>query len=150
MLHELANELTDLRDKANRAVAPLKNLNRSPKEMLSDILTFSVSQRLDPATCKAWKLKGSEDANPLTYEDLDRFLTSRTRMLAELAPLNPSKAFRANKITSATAFTSLPAACPLCKASYFINKCPQFVRKSPNQRLPTSTQLINSIVVLIV
>jgi hypothetical protein len=86
VFRESASELIELRDKANRAIGSLKNLDRSSTEILSDILVYSVTQKLDPATRKAWKLKGGDDARILTYEDLDRFLESRTRALEELSP----------------------------------------------------------------
>ncbi|XP_077272766.1 uncharacterized protein LOC143903178 [Temnothorax americanus] len=132
---ESSFELNELRDKANRAVASLKNLKRSPEEMLSDILVYSVSQKLDPATRKAWKLKGGDDPTIPTYEDLDRFLTSRARALEESTPLNISKTNRSPKVTSATASPEAPNSCPICNASHYLNKCQQFMKKSPSQRL---------------
>lgn len=58
---ESAYELSELRDKSNRAIASLRNLNRSPDEILSDLLVYNVSQKLDLATRKTWKLKGTDD-----------------------------------------------------------------------------------------
>lgn len=52
---ENAIELNVLRDKANHAIASLKNLGRSSDEILNNILVYHVSQQLDHATRKTWK-----------------------------------------------------------------------------------------------
>ena len=134
---ESAFELTDLQDRANRAIASLKSLQRSSDEILSDILSHLVSQKLDHATRKAWKLKGSDDNHIPSYNDLDRFLAARARALEELTPLNSAKSSRpANgKTSSVTAATASPVSCPICSASHFINKCPKFVQASSHQRM---------------
>lgn len=140
---ESVHELNELRDKANRAIASLKNLNRSPDEILSDMLVYSVSKKLDSVTRKAWKLKGGDDTTIPTYDDLDHFIASHARALEEFAPPNENKTARSHKITSATASTVTSASCPICKSAHFINKCPQFVRsskKNPNQRMEVIKQ----------
>lgn len=130
---ENAGELNVLRDKANRAIASLRNLGRSSDEILNDILVYRVSQQLDNSTRKAWKLKGSDDTSVPTYDELDRFIATRARALEELTTSN-AQATRAPKITSTTAL-AINVTCPLCKAAHFINKCPKFVKKSPSQRM---------------
>ncbi|XP_071631892.1 uncharacterized protein [Temnothorax longispinosus] len=132
---ESASELSELRDKANRAITSLKNLDRSESDILSDMLMYSVTQRLDPATRKAWKLKGGDDARIPTFSELDRFLDSRARALEELHPANVDKQARAQKATSATASGASSISCPLCKASHFLHKCQVFLKKNPSQRL---------------
>ncbi|XP_011171556.3 uncharacterized protein LOC105204198 [Solenopsis invicta] len=136
---ESACELSELRDKANRAIASLKRLNRSSDEILSDILSHHVTQKLDPATRKAWRLKGDDAIIP-TYEDLDRFLAHRVRALEELTPLGSAKSSRSVKSSSAMVATASISPCPLCKSAHFLNKCPQFVQKSPSQRLEIAKQ----------
>ena len=131
---ENAIEINELRDKANRAVASLKNLGRSSDDMLNDILVYQVSQHLDNATRKAWKLKGSDDTKIPTFDELDKFLESRARALEELT-VSTNKTARSPKVTSTTASAMPNVICPLCKASHFINKCPKFVKKSPSQRI---------------
>ncbi|XP_029155164.1 uncharacterized protein LOC114928246 [Nylanderia fulva] len=132
---ENAFELNELRDKANRALASLKTLNRTPAEILSDMLVYCVSQKLDHSTRKAWKLRGSDNSDIPTYEDLDRFISSRARALEELTPLSLTKPTRSQKINSNTASASSAASCPVCKGSHFINKCALFIQKTPTQRL---------------
>ncbi|XP_018406454.1 PREDICTED: uncharacterized protein LOC108782642, partial [Cyphomyrmex costatus] len=102
--------------------------------MLNDILVFSVAQKLDHATRKAWKLKTGDNSNIPSYEALDKFLDTRIRALEEISPANASKSPRAPKVTSANA-TASGLSCPLCHAAHFINKCSQFLRKTPSQRL---------------
>jgi len=104
---ESAFELNELRDKANRAIASLKNLNRTSDEILSDILVYNVSQKLDNSTRKAWKLKGGDDPKIPVYDDLDKFIASRARALEELTPPTATKQARAQKVTSANASTSV-------------------------------------------
>ncbi|XP_024877299.1 uncharacterized protein LOC112458094 [Temnothorax curvispinosus] len=99
------------------------------------MLMYSVAQRLDPATRKAWKLKGGDDARIPTFSELDRFLDSRARALEELHPANVDKQARAQKATNATASGASSISCPLCKASHFLHKCQVFLKKNPSQRL---------------
>lgn len=132
---ESAVELNELRDKANRAVTSLRNLGRTHEEMLSDILVYGVSQKLDNATRKVWKLKGSDDSTVPSFAELEKFIAARARALEELYPTNSTKNSRSQKVTIATASTASALSCPLCKAAHFINKCPKFILKSPSQRL---------------
>ncbi|XP_039302764.1 uncharacterized protein LOC120357109 [Solenopsis invicta] len=134
---ESALELTELRDKANRAIASLQGLNRTSDDILSDILSSLVVQKLDYATRKAWRLKSSDDNHIPSYDDLDRFLAARARALEELTPHNPAKSSRpANgRSSSVNAATASPVSCPICRASHFINKCPKFIQASSHQRM---------------
>jgi len=131
---ESALELNELRDKANRAIAALRNLKRSSEDILNDLLVFHVSQKLDPTTRKAWKLRGGDETTIPSYDDLDRFIENRARALEELALPNFAKTPRSPRVTSATASAASSVSCPLCKSSHFINKCPQFIKSNPNQR----------------
>ncbi|XP_025994180.2 uncharacterized protein LOC113004598 [Solenopsis invicta] len=137
---ESAAELNDLRDKANRAIASLKKLNRSSEEILNDILVHTVSRRLDSSTRKAWKLKGSEDATIPTFEDLDKFLAARARALEELSPSSSTTSTSRAKGSQVTASTASTISCPLCNASHYVNKCAQFLNRSPSQRVEVVKQ----------
>ncbi|XP_024875114.1 uncharacterized protein LOC112456655 [Temnothorax curvispinosus] len=131
---ESATELHALRDQAEKALAALKRLDRLSDEILSDILVYCVSQKLDPATRRAWKLKFSDDSLPPMYDDLNRFLSSRALALEKLAPTNSSKFNCGLKVTTTNASTASNPSCPLCQKFHFINKCPKFIEKSPSQR----------------
>ncbi|XP_011690496.1 PREDICTED: uncharacterized protein LOC105451622 [Wasmannia auropunctata] len=127
-------DLHALRDKAEKAIASLKRLDRAPADMLNDILVYFLSQKLDPATRKAWTLKSGKHSEPSTYEDLCRFISARASALEELTPSNSYKSTKSTKVLCATTSSVPSAACPLCKERHFINKCPQFINKSPSQR----------------
>jgi len=131
---ESATELSDLRDRANRAIASLKKLDRSAEEILSDILVYMVTQKLDHSTRKAWKLKGCDDVTIPTYNDLDQFIAARARALEELNPSSSSLSSRRTKGSTVAAATASQVSCPLCHASHFVNKCALFLKKSPSQR----------------
>lgn len=77
---ESASELHALRDKAERAISALKRLDRSSEEILDDILVYFVTQKLDSATRRAWKLR-----SPPTFETLIRFLSARAQALEDLS-----------------------------------------------------------------
>lgn len=102
---ESALEISDLRDKVNRAVTSLKNLKRSDSEILNDIFVYHVSQKLDPITYKAWKFKQGDVNHIPTYEELEKFLELCIRALEELISPKVNKASPSNRVTSATAFT---------------------------------------------
>lgn len=123
-----------LRDKAEKVIAALKRLDRSPEQILSAILVYFVSQKLDPATRRAWKLKFGDETPPPIYDDLNRFLSLRARALEELTPSTSSKLNRNLLVTSANASTGSDPSCSLCKQRHFLNKYPQFIEMSPNQR----------------
>lgn len=80
---ESAPDLQLLCDKYNIAVASLKSLGRTPSDLWDDFLVYSLSQKLDSATRKAWNLKTSDADNPPSYDNLIRFLSSRIRALEE-------------------------------------------------------------------
>ncbi|XP_071581894.1 uncharacterized protein [Temnothorax nylanderi] len=135
---ESASELRALHDKVNIAVASLENLKRRPDELWNDMLVHIVAQKLDPLTRKAWNLKEGDRDDPPSYDDLRRFLDSRTRALENFSP-SPSakaapKAATASRIHSATASANSQAKCPLCPAQHFINSCLTFIGKNPSQR----------------
>ncbi|XP_036143371.1 uncharacterized protein LOC118645771 [Monomorium pharaonis] len=100
---ESAVELHTLHDKAEKAISALKCLNRSPEEMLSDILVYFVVQKLDPSTRRAWKIKGSTESAPLSFEDLIKFISYRALALEELTPLTekPNRNVKSNNATLA-------------------------------------------------
>lgn len=87
---ESAAELNELRDKANRALASLKNLSRTTEEILNDMFVYRISQKLDNASRKAWKLKNSDDSTIKTFADLEKFIANRARVLEELYLTQPS------------------------------------------------------------
>lgn len=138
---ESASELTALRDQANRAIASLRSLGRKPEEMLSDILVYGVSQKLNPVTRKAWKLRGSDDSSIPSMDELDKFLGARARALEESTPARGHGSSRASKQIHANAATASGKSCPLCQDQYFVNRCSQFRKKTPQQRCDTIKRL---------
>jgi len=134
LARESASELHALRDKADKAFSSLKRLNRLSDDILNDILVYFVSQKLDPATRRAWKLKFTDHSPPATYDDLTNFISSRALALDELKPIKPAKTANDLKVTSATATSGQDPVCVLCQKRHFINKCAKFIDKSPSQR----------------
>ncbi|XP_011881903.1 PREDICTED: uncharacterized protein LOC105569780, partial [Vollenhovia emeryi] len=133
MSRESARELHAIRDQVERAISALRLLKRTPEEMMSDMVVFLVTQRLDLTTRRAWKLKIVDTDSPPSYEDLLRFLSSRAHALDEIAPYEPPKS-RAQSVTSATTVAAATSSCPVCKQLHFLNRCPRFGAKSPCQR----------------
>jgi len=101
MSREFTSELHALRDKIDTALTSLKRLKRSSDDMLNDILVYCVSQKLDPATRRAWKLRFNNDSSS-SYSDLSSFILSRAIVLEELKPVKTSKLNHESKIISAT------------------------------------------------
>ncbi|XP_011859902.1 PREDICTED: uncharacterized protein LOC105557311, partial [Vollenhovia emeryi] len=132
---ESAVELHALRDQAERAISALKQLKRSSDEQLSDILVYLVSQKLDPATKRAWKLKCCSDNSDTvpTYETLKKFINSRAVALEEIAPAASAKPRQA-RAHNVAATKSKEVACPLCKGAHYLSKCTKFLSKSATQR----------------
>lgn len=131
---ESSVELHALRDKADKALSALKRLNRTPDDILNDILVYFVSLKLDPATRRAWKLKIGSESTPPNYDDLINFISSRAFALEELSPSASNKGRPAIKANNATLSDKSPSQCTLCKKQHSFNKCPQFLSKSPSQR----------------
>ncbi|XP_011883899.1 PREDICTED: uncharacterized protein LOC105571042 [Vollenhovia emeryi] len=136
---ESALDLQGLRDKTIATRAALTNLKRSPEELWNDMLVCLVSQKLDPVTRKAWKLKINDATTVPSYKSLDDFLDTRVRALEEWkpplsAPEKSTKPSHAQKITSATASAKAPLQCSLCKSNHLLHACPQFAKKSTSQR----------------
>lgn len=133
---ESATELQSLCDKFNIAIASLKNLGRTPSELWDDFLVHSLTQRIDPASRKAWNLKTSDSDSPPSYTDLNQFLTSRIRALEDCVSYSPAKIVKAAtcRAHAATASTPTSPACPLCQARHYMSACIKFTEKSPAQR----------------
>ncbi|EFN69921.1 hypothetical protein EAG_00760, partial [Camponotus floridanus] len=127
-------ELHALRDKTDRALSALKRLNRTQDEILNDILVYFVSLKLDPDTCRAWKLKTGSESTPSNYDDLINLISSRALALEELSPSVANKSRPTVKANNATLSNQSPGQCTLCKKPHSFNKCPQFLNKSPSQR----------------
>ncbi|XP_011171122.2 uncharacterized protein LOC105203896 [Solenopsis invicta] len=133
MSRESLSDLHALRDKADKAIAALKRLKRSSEDMLNDILVYCVSQKLDTATRRAWKLKFNDDSPPAIYTDLINFVSSRAIALEELKPTKSSKTNSDFKVTSSPTSAVLEPTCSLCQKRHFLNKCSKFLNKSPSQ-----------------
>ncbi|XP_011881006.1 PREDICTED: uncharacterized protein LOC105569270, partial [Vollenhovia emeryi] len=135
LTRESAADLHALRDQADRAKSALERLDRTPEELFNDILVYFVSQKLDPATKRAWKIKCCSDtANPLpTYDGLKKFLSSRAVALEEIAPAASAKT-RIVKSHKVAAAKTKEIACSLCKGTHYLSKCPKFLSKSSIQR----------------
>ncbi|XP_070167574.1 uncharacterized protein [Polyergus mexicanus] len=148
---ESATEMQILNDKVNIAVASLKTLGRKPEELWDDILVHIIVQKLDPVTRKAWNVKISDTDAPPSYENLSRFIQSRTRALEASAPASAyklgAKPVAAARVHVATASANAQLQCPLCPARHFINlKC--FKNAPPNSssgQASDSTPEVNSL-----
>ncbi|XP_029678572.1 uncharacterized protein LOC115244780 [Formica exsecta] len=135
---ESASDLQLLCDKINITIASLQKLERSPSNLWNDMLVHILSQKLDHATRKAWTLHTSHVETPPTYEDLNRFVLSRIRALEECSPASTAKpaakSAHASRVNVMTASLGVSMVCPLCKSRHFLNHCPDFIAKNPNQR----------------
>ncbi|XP_024893753.1 uncharacterized protein LOC112468697 [Temnothorax curvispinosus] len=135
---ESASDLQTLYDKINIAVSSLRKLNRSPEDLWNDFLVHLLTQKLDAATRKAWNLQTSNVDSPPAFADLKKFVTSRIRALKECSSTSShkpaSKSANSPHVNVATASVNSPSACPLCKARHYLNLCPEFVAKNPQQR----------------
>ncbi|XP_011883895.1 PREDICTED: uncharacterized protein LOC105571038 [Vollenhovia emeryi] len=140
---ESASELQALCDKINIAEASLKNLDRSPSDLWNDFLVHLLTQKLDPASRKAWNLKTSDDDIPPTFAELNKFLSHRIRALEECSPSSSSKIQKpgSSRVNVATASATALSACPLCKSRHYLSACSKFVAQNPNQRRETTKKL---------
>ena len=95
-------------------------------------MVFFVLSKLDSATRRAWRLKCSSEANPLKYNDLTRFLSSRASALEE-SPAIASKV-KSIKSNNATTSENCEPTCILCDGHHFLSRCPTFLNKTTLQR----------------
>lgn len=135
-----APELRALRDKANSAIAALKNLDR-PVDQWSDILVFLVTQKLDKSSREALEIKFGNNHDYSTYAELDTFLESRIRALDSILPLANDKPTQCNAQTKTKtrAIVSHTAnaqkfSCPVCNEQHLLYQCSEFINKTPVQR----------------
>ncbi|XP_070530017.1 uncharacterized protein [Cardiocondyla obscurior] len=160
---ESAGDLQALLDKVTSSLTSLKNLNRRPKDLWSDILVHIICQRLDASSRKSWSIKTSDSDDLPSYTDLLEFLRHRRRALDDLVvPASRQIVAKPSprKITASTASSNLapvPAAavspvsapanahhvsspagpasrCPICQARHYFNSCPSFVKGSLSHR----------------
>lgn len=130
---ESASELHTIRDKADQAISSLRRIGRSSEELLSDLLVYFISHKLDPTTRRAWKLKCSSESSPPSYESLTQFLSTRALALEEIFPKQNDKP--SSNVKTNTAIASNPSRCDLCSQMHMLFRCTQFARKSLNQRI---------------
>ncbi|XP_012532559.2 uncharacterized protein LOC105834542 [Monomorium pharaonis] len=120
------------------AISSLRKLERSPEDLWNDFLVHLLIHKVDPATRKAWNLQTSQVDSPPAFADLKKFVLNRIRALEECSsassPKPAPKSANSSRANVATASTTLPSACPLCKARHYLNLCPDFVAKNPTQR----------------
>lgn len=134
-----AVSLTALRDKSKIAVLALKNLGRSV-DTWDDILVYLIVQKFDKTTRKAWELQlGDTDQYP-SYEVLEQFLASRIRALENLAPTGTK--FKRNTVSIQSHLANTKTIkCPLCQKTHYLSACPEFQRKTGDQRRELVKQL---------
>lgn len=143
-----ADELRALRDHSNIFVQSLKNLER-PVEHWDDMLVYSVSQRLDLDSRRAWELKLGDAADYPTFEQLSKFLESRIRALESIIPNPSSNDTRVRKevrkspqsVQTYNVTQSSSDNCPLCHGNHFLTHCNAFKSKSSQQRFAVVRQL---------
>jgi len=128
-----AHELRALRDKANSAIAALRNLDR-PIDQWNDILVFIVTQKLDKTSREALEIKFGNSADYPTYAELDVFLETRIRALDSILPLAPdkqtdviAKAKTKPKATASHNVNSPKFSCPVCEAQHLLYQCSEFI-----------------------
>lgn len=135
-----ALELRALSDKANSAIAALRNLDRLIDQR-SDILVFLVTQKLDKASREALENKLGHSVDYPTYAELDAFLESRIRALDSMLPIATdvhsdatAKATTKSKAIASHTANAPKFSCPVCEAQHLLYQCPEFVKKTPDQR----------------
>jgi len=65
------------------------------------------------------------------------FLDSRIRALDEYSSNTALKGPKSNSSRVATASTSSPTNCPMCKARHYLSSCQKFLTQNPTQRCET-------------
>ncbi|XP_076660904.1 uncharacterized protein LOC143364423, partial [Halictus rubicundus] len=141
---ESADQLRSLRDKANKAIKALQNLDR-PVEHWGDLLVFFVTTKLDSESRKAWELKLGDNTDCPTFETLNTFLKSRIRALQTIKPspsgaasrIADSAATKSSRVraTSLHGAAAVKSPCELCKANHILGQCALFKSKSVEQRV---------------
>lgn len=136
--HVSASELHALRDRADKSISALRALGRSEAEVLSDIMAYFITSKLDPSTKRAWKLRCSAESVPLHYNELIKFISSRALALEELSPAQAkSKNVKAhNAIASGASGPN----CFCCGGSHRIMRCPDFLGQNPTERQELTKQ----------
>lgn len=131
------SELTSLRDKADKTLQALKNLER-PVDTWDDIIVYLLVSRLDRSSRKAWELHLGDSTDYPTYGQLDNFFATRIRALGALQnlPKQSKRAIQTHAVTSnrLSRPRSTPLTCPLCTTEHLLNACPQFKSKTTSQR----------------
>ncbi|EFN89599.1 hypothetical protein EAI_08590, partial [Harpegnathos saltator] len=135
---ESVSDLQSLRGQITVTVAALRNLQRSNDQLWNEIFVHIGSQGSDPVTRKAWNLRTTENSDPSTFDEFERFLASRIRALEEFSSRNKTqpnvKAVSISRVHLATDSPAAKSRCPLCKASHYFNACPIIVRGNSQKR----------------
>ncbi|XP_029162870.1 uncharacterized protein LOC114934343 [Nylanderia fulva] len=123
-------EIQTLHDQTNMSIQALKNLGYP-------VLVFLVSQKLDKASRKTWKLKLSDIVEFPSYSKLDKFLENHIRALEAILPMKTNNAAKSTTVktearsVAAHATTTTKFECSVCKKSHPLFQCMQFLSWSP-------------------
>lgn len=136
------DELRSLRDQSNIFVQSSKYLDR-PVQHWDDWLVYSVTQRLDLDSRRAWELKLGDATDYPTFEQLNKFLESRIRALETIVPRQFNIEQRGKKemrksthpIQAHNGTQSSSDKCTLCRGNNFLAHCYVFKNKYAQQRL---------------
>ncbi|XP_018373979.1 PREDICTED: uncharacterized protein LOC108768150 [Trachymyrmex cornetzi] len=130
--------LRNLLDGILKHTRALTALKRRVKDW-GDLLTYTVSSKLDYFTTKEWE--GTLQSKQLpTFQELIEFLTRRCETLETVARRNPSIELNSKSRQTSSKFTTAHAAitvnkCAHCKGEHWIYQCKGFKELSISDRL---------------
>lgn len=158
LVSENSKELRVLIDDVSKHITSLKGLNQ-PCDSWDTLLIYILAGKLDKTTSREWEERkatrmnvGMNDSSP-KFSEFMSFLKSRADFLENLElskdkPINPpttagNKSNNPNKFNSnkfkpksgSYSYHALEQVCILCGASHGLQRCPEFLKLSVNERV---------------
>ncbi|XP_011859790.1 PREDICTED: uncharacterized protein LOC105557213 [Vollenhovia emeryi] len=157
LLASCFDRLTELKKMSTKSAEGLKSLLATTCEVIGNLDALSISQedawnmflayfvarRLDHDTLEAWELQLGNATEPALFPELQTFLDGCIRALELVgAPSSSNSKPEAAKSPASKGKTSVRAnaattkanRCSLCSASHYIGSCPDFAKKSLEDR----------------
>ena len=125
------NSLRQILDKVNAIMRGLKVCGEDIGSTFSKCVAYLVGTKIDATTLKDWKnLLTSNEAYP-TFEEMQEFLQNRSLTMEECSKENTEVKQKTEKKSFAVA---AKGKCIACSGNHFLNQCPEFKSKRPQER----------------
>ncbi|XP_076299887.1 uncharacterized protein LOC143218543 [Lasioglossum baleicum] len=148
-----ANQIKSLLGGVKETLGALRSLG-CPTDSWDCLIVYMVTNKLDPETLMDWEQQIAAETTPATFAELEKYLLSRIRALEAVARATGTQKSRsassgksqssakshqavANSTSDGASereIKSSTSSCTLCSGAHYLSACPDYHRKTIEQR----------------